>query len=495
MQKTSVNDAECKSAKTVLMLPFSFWPTEDKESPAWLAKDLLQRQLKLSRGGGEPVPLWERTGLPKESAELSLHFRQLLGFEAAEQSPVQRLRVTDAARALLFSEPKLWADTKTGDFAGKQCEWTDVHLVIFPHGAILSITVNWTLAGDLAPFMLSDLRTWLYVSKFRSIKIGVTRGWSFAQQSLPAADPATAAAAVQEVLGLKLFAALYGGSCVSLGAIVNWLVKMSDEPASAIPRRISRHDSCHHHTCALLVRPPPKEAFEEYLFHLRRANGNNKGGSFALDGGWKHPDLTDRVWAPRANALIATSREGLIGVEWGMSKRTFIKQFVGIYCVLTLHCLSERVTLEKLSYLAALESQNLPAPGSNRSLAEKDVIRRKLMSLATLLVRYRSAMASDDCGGRSEFREYFQTLRQVFSVAALKDELREELQDTLAIVESDWMEEKRNEKNSELLWKLKKDEISKRKEDITTRQKRVFDIIYSAFSALGLPFILIANIW
>ncbi len=193
--------------------------------------------------------------------------------------------------------------------------------------------------------------------------------------------------------------------------------------------------------------------------------------------------------------MSSKAPERVIDVEWGMPKKTFLKQFVGIFCVLTLHCLSERVTLEKLSYLAALESQNLPTPGSNRSLAEKDQIRRKLMSLATLLVRYRSAMASDDCGGRSEFREYFQTLRQVFSVASLKDELREELQDTLAIVESDWMEEKRNEKNSELLWKLKKDEISKRKEDITTRQKRVFDIIYSAFSALGLPFILIANIW
>ncbi len=77
----------------------------------------------------------------------------------------------------------------------------------------------------------------------------------------------------------------------------------------------------------------------------------------------------------------------------------------------------------------------------------------------------------------------------------MKNELREELQDTLAIVESDWMEEKRNEKNSELVWKLKKDALSKRKEEILSWQKRVFDVIYSAFSALGLPFIIIANIW
>ncbi len=488
MSKAAERDAECKSAKTVLMMPFSFWPTEDKESPAFLARQMLERTVRL--GEDEAVPLWERTGLPKEAAELSLHFRQLLGHEATELSPVQRLRVSDRARTRLFGEPRLWGDTKTGDFAGKQCEWTDVHLVIFPHGAILSITIDWIMRGDTAPFMLSDLRTWLYLSKFRSVKLGVTRGWSFEQRQVAG----EAAGDAQETLGLKLYAALFGGSCIALGAVANWLVKLPDESCSAIPRRIARFDYCHHHTCALIVKPPPKDAFDEYLFHIRRANGS-KSGTFNLADGWKQPGLTDRVLALRANALIATSREGLFGVEWGTPKKTFLKQFVGIFCVLTLHCLSERVTLEKLSYLAALESQNLPTPGSNRSLAEKDLIRRKLMSLATLLVRYRSAMASDDCGGRSEFRDYFQTLRQVFNVAPLKDELREELQDTLAIVESDWMEEKRNEKNSELLWKLKKEEISKRKEDITNHQKRIFDVIYSAFSALGLPFILVSNIW
>jgi hypothetical protein len=117
--------------------------------------------------------LWERTGLPKEVAELSLHFRQLFGFEGSDSSPVQRLRLTDNARNWLFGDARLWADTKGGVFAGKQCEWTDVHLVIFPHGAILSVAVDWMSGGGAqdTAFSLSDLRSWVYVAKFRSIKV------------------------------------------------------------------------------------------------------------------------------------------------------------------------------------------------------------------------------------------------------------------------------------------------------------------------------------
>jgi hypothetical protein len=358
-----------------------------------------------------------------------------------------------------------------------------------------------------AVFTLADLRSWVYVAKFRSIKVGVTRGWSFGQKAPMGSKEVVEK--VQANLGLKLYAALFGGSCVSLGSVCNWLVMMPDESATAIPRRISRFDYCQHHTCAQVQEVPDEATLSQYLFHISRADGSkNVASSERLKDG--------RIMHLRANAMIAVARDGRFGLEWGTAlKRTFVKQFLGVFCVLTLHCLSERTTLEKLSYLSAIESQNLPAPGmvAGRTMSDKDKARRRLLGLATMLVRYRSSMASDDCGGRSEFRLYFmvsssclllawvssccfsQELRSVFGIAGLKIELREELQDTLAIVESDWMEEKRNEKNSELLWKLKKDALSKRKEEILAWQKRVFDVIYSAFSALGLPFIIIANIW
>jgi hypothetical protein len=206
---------------------------------------------------------------------------------------------------------------------------------------------------------------------------------------------------LQSNLGLKLYAALYGGSCVSLGSVCNWLVMKPEEATSAIPRRISRFDYCQHHTCAQIAVALENGELKDVMHHIARASGSKTAS--APEG------LRDgHVLQLRANASIAIARDGRFGLEWGsVLKKTFVKQFLGVFCVLTLHCLSERATLEKLSYLSALESQNLPAPGANRTLKDKDKARRKLLSLATMLVRYRSSMASDDCGGRSEFRLYF----------------------------------------------------------------------------------------
>ncbi len=162
------DDPPCQTLRTALILPFCFFPDVERDPPPALAAALLERSV-------HGVPLWERCGLPHDVSELSSQFKQLLGAYGPETSPVQRLRVTDTARALLFSEARLWADTKTGDFAGKRCEWTDIHVIIFPHGAIASVTFDWMPCGDGDggsghAFTLSDLRNWIYVAKYRSIK-------------------------------------------------------------------------------------------------------------------------------------------------------------------------------------------------------------------------------------------------------------------------------------------------------------------------------------
>jgi hypothetical protein len=77
------------------------------------------------------------------------------------------------ATAFQLEHARLWADTRLGNFAGKQCEWSDVKLVIFTHGAILSFVLDWIPPeAKGAAFSLADLRTWIYVAKFRSIKVG-----------------------------------------------------------------------------------------------------------------------------------------------------------------------------------------------------------------------------------------------------------------------------------------------------------------------------------
>jgi hypothetical protein len=376
------------------------------------------------------VPLWERCELTHDVSELSSQFKQLLGAYGPESSPVQRLRVTDAARNLLFSEARLWADTKSGDFAGKRCEWTDIQLVIFPHGAIWSVTFDWMPRGDHEEsggpsFTLSDLRNWIYVAKYRAIKVGVTRGWSFAQHRTMVGDEASLAQEKNE-LGIKLFAALYGGSCLSLGSIANWLVKMPHDSSSAIPRRISRFEYAQHYTYCMIEKPLSREKLEEHLFHIRRAQGLKAGLGEVSDAS---ADSRDQVMHVRSNVAVGLAREGVVGIVWSSrSASSFQKRFFGIYLALGLHCLSERVTLEKLSYLEALSSQVLPS-ASDRTvgMAQKEAVRREIVALATSLVRYRTCMATDDCGGRPEYGEFFQILRSLYSIKALKKELGEEV--------------------------------------------------------------------
>ncbi len=202
-QRPLEEDPLCRRLRTVLMLPFYYSPDVERESPASVASALLSRVVRVD--GGPRCALWEHAAMPDVS-ELSRHFRQLLGDDDASLSLVQRLRMTDQAREWMFQNARLWADCKTGDYAGKRCDWYNVHLVIFPHGAIFSVTLDW-LSQDVdadSMFTLSDLRSWLYVAKFRAIKVGVTRGWSFERRLCPN----DLVSSEQDALGLDLFAAL-----------------------------------------------------------------------------------------------------------------------------------------------------------------------------------------------------------------------------------------------------------------------------------------------
>jgi hypothetical protein len=450
----------CSNAASVLMLPFSFWETEDKESPAAVARMLLTRTVSL---GGDEVPLWERTGLPREAQEFNVHFRQLLGFEASESAPVQRLRVTERARCLLFGEARLWADTRSGDFAGRQSLWTDVHLMVFPHGAILSVTLNWNVSSP--GFSLQDLRTWISVARVRSTKIGLVRGWTFAQHS-------GGNDALMSTLGRHLYAALFGGSCVSLSNVASWLVALPGEDLDEM--RTAGFENCVHHTGACLT----------HAYNPEEDERNDGDGQY--------------VWL-RSTCVVELSLEEVLGLEWGgrSQRKHFMKHFMVGFAVLAQHCLSERITLEKLSYLTALLSRKLPTPDVSRPLtaAAKEEVRAELMSLAMMLARYRASMASDDCGGRADFRDFFQEIRKAYDVGLLKNELRGDLRDTLAMVESDRVDEREIDSRRERLYKKRQQRLEVRKDRIRDAQKNNFEILIYASAALAAPFLVVCAVF
>lgn len=73
------------------------------------------------------------------------------------------------------------------------------------------------------------------------------------------------------------------------------------------------------------------------------------------------------------------------------------------------------------------------------------------------MTRYTLQMSSDDCGGLSEYLEFFSSLRkvcthtfaslisQIFRIKEQRAELRDEIQDVLALVESSYLEEQRKD--------------------------------------------------
>ncbi len=127
---------------------------------------------------------------------------------------------------------------------GKRCNWTDVSLVIAENGAVLCITIDWMPKQ----MTLEGLRTWVYVSKYRKTKVGVTRGWSFSSHA-----------------GNSVFAE----EAVSLAELGNFLVQRNDGSSSSRPIHPSTYNF--HFTTALLNAPltdkPERETIMYQLAH------------------------------------------------------------------------------------------------------------------------------------------------------------------------------------------------------------------------------------
>lgn len=233
-----VNDTWCKEAFCSFFVAFSFWVESDRMTSHDIASSLLERQVYVQ---GSWTQLWETMGMPGEVKELSRHFRQLLGDEY--DSSTVRLRLSEKALTL-FSRAFLRIPSAEGTVAMIPCEWTEVSLVVFPHGAILSVTVDWVRGND-SLISFGDWRIRTYVAKFSSERVGICDGWGFANQ-----EPLLIPALVEEaknVFGLNLYGALYQGTGISLSSLANWLVKLSGEPSSAIVCRISPHEMCQYH--------------------------------------------------------------------------------------------------------------------------------------------------------------------------------------------------------------------------------------------------------
>jgi len=235
----------------------------------------------------------------------------------------------------------------------------------------------------------------------------------------------------------------------------------------------------------------------EYLYHLRHAFGQKNRPP-------PNPEYhLSPVLVPRMNRYIGMSREGTVCISWPSNPADpadfeltrWHKKFLGIYLLLSLHAHGERFVLYELSELAASQAENLSLVSAETNFLQMKQSRQTLRELAAIMVRYTLSMSSDDCGGSSEYSDFFTTLRRVFGIRESRDELSQELKDVLAVVEANYMEEERRQRDEVETARRKNREL-----EVTLRQKREqqdhqLGLFLSIVGSFTLPFMLISAIF
>lgn len=266
---------------------------------------------------------------------------------------------TQSMEQLHTSDIQVSLDATHTRLAQYACRISSVELIVFPLGTpIFSLKIDWL--PDAAHLTLAQVRTRLYVSKFRAKVARVNSGWTFT----PHVSGARTNAAQQShtgSLGAALAGALYEGEPISLGEFADALCAPQRSALDAAGSSKPRERHCYHHSIVCLASPLPDEALYSSLFHLRRAYGQKNRpppppsrhalGSY------------DRVLIPRGNRYIGLSREGSVCLTWlggkspqfSESSQVFETQiwphkWMGIYFVLGIHALGERESLEVRIY-------------------------------------------------------------------------------------------------------------------------------------------------
>lgn len=453
----------CATSRTWLMVPFSFFEPHEEVDVSEIMRFLLSRSL------GPETYVWEQFCLsPSVTSEFTPHFRKLIG--EGERRPNVWLRVRDEVRRALFADATLWAE---GDTVRK-CFWADVELAIYPYGAVLCVLVDWEGIS-----CLHDIRAWVYLSKFCKAKVGVTRGWSFSVPEDLILD-------LRNGFSSELIDS-FNGKPRSLVHVFNWLVMMPNE-LSAPRARIFDASYNFHFTCLLLTERP-SESDEVALSNIAYQEGGRnrtKGASGTSE---------SKVLRLRENRLVEICRRGVVGVEWGSQQTSFTLLFMGQFRALTVHILAERQVLVQLSVLSSDTANELPSLQSPQTLQQKNATRKRMIGLASSMMRYMLGMSSEQCGGRSSLQLFYTCLREVFKIDALKKELRKEVKDTLRIVESDYLEERRAMQRRNRLLREHKDFIDREKERRASKQRDILQVVLSLAGAVLLPFTIVSGIF
>eukprot|EP01124_Arcella_intermedia_P009415 TRINITY_DN1613_c0_g1_i7.p1 TRINITY_DN1613_c0_g1~~TRINITY_DN1613_c0_g1_i7.p1 ORF type:complete len:659 (+),score=110.64 TRINITY_DN1613_c0_g1_i7:27-2003(+) len=509
----------CLNCRTALLLPFKWSDPTTADLKEWIHQ-MLKR--KVPNHAGAKVPLYkENQDLPDAVADLDPHFRKTLGWDEEEHSSdgfesygdghkvqetevCMRLMATAEALQILFPSPSL-VGNKEGQHVYQRVKIEEIEVVAFPLGtAVLKVIINWIPEAN-SSLTLDEFRTWLYLSKFRR-KVESFDGWLLDRS--PHLNPDAITIEQQKYLGARLCNALYRKLPVSLTTIGNWMLMSVLESPDKTPHRLGSYAKrCYHHSAVVIDKKPNSSLLKEYLFHLKRAYGQ-KNRPPPLTMGDERQN-TDRILRPRSNRYIGMSREGTVSLSWpgkiqrfeDYEVRKWHKVFLGIYLILAIQIQGEKSMLLELSNLSAhagsLLKQKLEQISEKRDeiLPEVAKLRTQLASLAVLMTQYTLQMSSDDCGGKSEYIEFFTAQRNIMGIRSQRNELREEIQDVLALVESSYREEQR--KFSTLVYNFRKSEkkSSKARDQEIFSSRSSYQTMTALISIFALPPIILGGLF
>jgi len=254
-QDSSEYDFLCLTAKTALMLPFKWSDPEEADLQAWF-NSIMDRKIRIKKK--KEINIWkEHLKLSPDINDLDPNFRAGLGIydgnvvdnDNLTYVKSKRLIMTHEALSYLFPHTVLVANdlTLSKEAIYKPIEVSSVEIVSFRLGtAVLIFHVNWLLPGE--PLFLDELRTWLFLSKFRNKVKKVFQGW------ILNVDPDRDANSYEtESLGNRMCKTLFGKKIVSLTTLGNWLLSKTsleiDKPIDLLGRFLKR---CIHHTVVVI---------------------------------------------------------------------------------------------------------------------------------------------------------------------------------------------------------------------------------------------------
>lgn len=554
----------CLSARTALFLPYKWSPPPTANSDDYINVslkrkiknaegkdvDLWEENIRLPQATSDLDPHFrqtlgwrEKNQLLRINAKNKKHFlnqnfeaQTNLEYEVEPDDVCRRLLLTDEALKILFPSPCLVATSGTPqphqnasnnphatpnvsnsdavDRTDRICQpiiVERVEITLFPLGtAVLIIQLNWITNRAAVgpghqryfnPLSVEDLRTWLFLSKFRHKVVNLYEGWML-NDSPDEVKNESDLDHLKPLFGKAMLKSLFLKKPASLSTIGNWLLALPDqgENLEGPPKRLGRFAKrCYHHSLVVLDQEPDVKDLQEYLFHLRRAYGQtNRPPPTDLE------KSTDTILRPRLNRYIAMSREGTIALSWPIAANYKVdfeltkwhKRFFGVFLLLAAHVQGEKSIIMELSNLSA-DAGTLLKQTLREDLLFDDLnrVRNQLFNTATLMTRFALQMSADDCGGLSEYVEFFSALRNMFRIRPQRNELREEIQDVLLLVENSYLEEERKNDESDIYLKSQEKKLTNLRNKRKLGGQKRFEKLVGAISSLSIPPVIISGIF